>query len=90
MVVSRVIIIYKNQKQAHTHTRTNQNKSQKPTTKPPQGVFDCIYTRMGAKDCMGEGKSTFLVELGETGWRLLGLLGRVNRGIRAIGFIGLN
>jgi DNA mismatch repair protein MSH3 len=30
------------------------------------GVFDAIYTRMGARDNIGEGMSTFLVELSET------------------------
>lgn len=37
-----------------------------PADEAEIGIFDAIYTRMGARDNLAQGRSTFLVELGET------------------------
>jgi len=37
-----------------------------PAESAELGIFDAVYTRMGAKDSMATGRSTFLVELAET------------------------
>ncbi len=37
-----------------------------PADSAEVGIFDAVYTRMGAKDSIGQGMSTFMVELGET------------------------
>lgn len=37
-----------------------------PAESAKLGVFDSCYTRMGASDEIGRGRSTFMVELSET------------------------